>query len=421
MLAKLRFLFGSCLILLTSTFVLSQTQRLSSADALLRYRKSLSHLHSVSMKITTNVDSNDHEYFPQTLDYVFRRDRDNNRAEWLGKQLIFGNEGEVDMQNSEVIKNIADGNIYIDLAGANLANEIDSRRVILRYKYTESLKELLENPNHGGPLFGKMYGSNYKSVADLLGEASNFHVHETKENINGVACFILEGTSEYGKVTAWIAPENGYNAMKWVIEKGPHHLFNDTAISQKWPGIKDWQVTYNVKELHKIISEDNTVFTPKLSSFNFHINFRDGTNNVDHYEYKVSDIQLNPDFEALGAFKIDLPEGIRVFNKDIPNLIFRWKNGKPVADVDRRFLDILDNEIEQIESDVNTKSAEATDNKDNVSQKEPPAVADTNVDTPKTERELLSESGPSLPLLLIPIGLVIIGAIGWLAFRRLRY
>ena len=78
-------------------------------------------------------------------------------------------------------------------------------------------------------------------------------------------------------------------------------------------------------------------------------------------------------------------------------MIFRWKNGKPVAD------------------------AEATDNKDNVSQKELPAVADTKADTPKTERELLSESGPSLTVLLIPIGLVIIGVIGWLAFRRLRY
>ncbi len=396
MLTKLRFLFGSCLILLTSTFVLSQTQKPSSADVLQRYRESLSYLHSVSMKITANVDSNDHDLFPQTLDYVFRWDRDNNRAEWLGKQLIHGSEGEVDMINSEVIKDIADGNMYIDFAGAKLANKVDSRRVILRYNYTESLKELLENPNHGGPLLGKMYGSNYKSVADLLDEATNLHIHDKKANINGVACFVLEGTSGYGKVTAWIAPEKGYNAMKWVIEKGPDHLFNDAAISKQWPSTKDWQVTYNVKELHKIISEDKTVFIPRLSSFNFHINFRDGTKNVDEFEYKTSDIQLNPDFEALGAFKIDLPDGLRVFNKDNPNLTFRWKNGRPVAD------------------------AEATDKKDNVPQKEPPAVADTKADTPKTGREHRSESGPSLTVLLIPIGLVIMGVIGWLAFRRLR-
>jgi len=372
------------------------------------------------MKITANVDSDDHQLFPQTLDFVFRQDGQNNRAEWIGKQLIYDSDGEIDLQNSSFIKDISDGSMYVGLEGDHLKNTIDARRIILQYNYEERLKKLLENTNYGGPLFGKMYGSNHKSVADLLGESSDLHIHDKKKNINGVACFVLEGTSEYGKVTAWIAPEKGNSAMKWVIEKSPHHLFDDAVISTKWPSIKEWKITFDVKELHEIIDEDNTEFVPKLAHTNFTINFHDGTKNVDHFEWKTSDIQLKPDFEALGAFKIDFPDGIRVFNKDFPSVDYKWENGKPVTFVGRSYLDALDNEIEQIKSDVNTKSVEAPDKKDNVSQKEPPVV-DTNVDTPRTERELLSESGSSFKVLLIPIGLVIIGVIGWLAFRRLRY
>jgi len=422
MFTKLRFLLGSCLILLMSTCVFSQTQKLSSAEALQQYRESLSYSQSVSMKIQHRVDSNDNELFPQTFDIVFRRDRDNNRAEWIGKRLIFGSEGDVDWHNSDFVKDIADGNMLVSLEGARLTDGLDSRRVILWYKYTGRLKELLENPNWGGPLFGKMYGSNYKSVADLLDESGDLHIRNKGENINGVDCFVLEGTSKYGKVTAWIAPEKGYNAMKWVIEKDPHHLFNDTAISKKWPGIEGWQVLFNVKELNEIIGEDDTVLVPKLAYFTFIINFNDGTKNIDHFEYKTSNIQLEPDFEALEAFKIDLPDGIRVFNRDFPNVKFIWEKGKPVPLLDQSALDSIDYQIQQMNNADKTKSTREIKNTNDIPYESTSATnAQPEIQTNNADaQEVLSESH-SLPLLvLVPIGLLIIAVLGWKVFCRLR-
>ena len=344
---------------LGSVCVFGQSKEPNAVEVLRHYRESLSYLQSVSisMKMVANVDSNDvdsndHEFLPQTLDFVFRRDRDNNRAEWLGKQLIFGSGGDIDVLNSDFVKEIADGNMFVSLIGMSLAEQPDSRRVrvILLYNYTERLKALLENPNFGGPLFGKMYGSNYKSVADLLGEAANLHIHDEKENIDGVACFVLEGTSKYGKVTAWIAPEKGYNAMKWVIEKDSHHLFDDAAISKKWPSVEGGQVLFNVKELHEIIGEDNTVFAPKLAYFTHITNFRGGTKSVDHYEYKTSDIQLNPDFEALGAFKMDVPNGTRVVVVEHPGFRYVWENGNIVPAEDPTFEEI-DKIVEELKKE----------------------------------------------------------------------
>lgn len=409
MFTQLRFLFGSCLILLTSAFVLSQTQRPSSADVLQCYRDSLSYSQSVSMKILTDVDSfdvdinnerhrSDEEIFPQKIDVVFRRDRHNNRVEWLGKRFVYGLQGNVDLASSRIIKTMEDGNMFVDLQAGSLLDEDNyAARIILLQNYTERQGTLLGNPNSGGPLFGKMYGNNYISIADSLGQSSDLYIYDKKENINGAACFILEGTSEYGKVTAWIAPEKGYSAMKWVIERSSHSLFDNAPLSTKWPSVESGKDIFTLKELHEVKVDGKTVFVPKRAHFTYITNFRDGTKNVDEYEYQTSDIQINPDFEALGAFKIDFPDGTRVFNEDKPNLIFRWENGKPVADV------------------------EATDKKDDVSKKEPPAGANTKEDTPETERGVQSESGPLLTVLLIPIGLVIIGIIGWSAFRRLRY
>ena len=424
MFTKLQFLFGICLILLTSTCVLSQIQELSSAEALQRYRESLSYSQSVSMKIQHRVDSNDNELFPQTLDFVFRQDRDNNRAEWIGKRLIFRGEGNIDLINSDFVKDIADGNMLVSLEGMRLKTEgLDSRRVILWYKYTEKLKELLENPNFGGPLFGKMYGSNYKSVADLLGESPDLHIRNKDENINGVACFVLEGTSKYGKATAWIAPEKGYNAMKWVIEKGPHHLFDDTVISTKWPSAEGSKVVFNSKELHEVIDEDNTVFIPKFAHFT-HITYsRGGNKNVDHYEYKTSDIQLKPNFEALGAFKIDLPDGIRVFIRDFPSMRYRWQNGKPVPNFDKYVIQEIDKMVDDIITGK-VPPALITDKKTEVAPNEPSAIADTEVgtqaDTVETQREVSSESASSLVPVSLLIGLLIVGVIGWLVFRQLK-
>jgi len=403
MCTKFGFLFASCLISLTSTRVLSQTGKPSSVELIQAYRESLSYLQSISMKIVVNVDSNESPFFPQTLDFIFRWDSDNNRAEWLGKQLIYDKHGELDTFNSTFIKDIADGNMYVYLAGDRLVEEGDySRRVILYYNYKERLKDLIENPNNGGPLFGKMYGSNHQSVGDLLGQSSDLHIHDENENIDGVTCFVLEGTSKYGKVTAWIAPEKGYNAMRWVIEKGPHHLFDDTELSAKWSSVESGQVSFNVKELHEIIGEDNAVFVPKLAYLTQTTNFRDGTKNVTQFEYKTSDIQLNPDFEALGAFKIDFPNGIRVFNQDIPSLKFRWEDGKPVALVDKSFLGVLDGQIEQLRSEAKEESTPIADTQMDIQQ-----------DTTEPQREVLSETHVFPVLVMVSIGLLIIAVVVW--------
>jgi hypothetical protein len=96
------------------------------------------------------------------------------------------------------------------------------------------------------------------------------------------------------------------------------------------------------------VNDVNTVFVPKSSRFTDTVNFTNGTKSSDQSEYAVSDIQLNPDFEALGAFKIDLPNGIRVFVMEFPGVRYIWQDGKIVPDVDGPTFEEIDKMVDEL-------------------------------------------------------------------------
>jgi len=437
MFTKSTFLFCNSVIFMTSACVSSQANMVASADALQRYRASLSYVPSISMHIVANIHSTDSAYSNETLDFVFRRDGDNDRAEWVGKRLLYGKDAELDSSRSSFIKDIADGHMYVGLEGARLAEgSASNRRIVLQYKYQERVKDLLENPNNGGPLLGNMYGSAHKSVADLLTESADLHVHDEHETIGGIDCLVFEGTSKNGKVTAWIAPDKGYSAMKWVIGKSSSHLFDGTEIATRWPDMKSGLFSFEVKEFREIAgAEGSMTYVPTLATFTHTTSMRDGSESVDQYEYKVSDIQVKPDFGALGAFKIEFPEGTRVFNKDIPGIRFHWKDGRPAAIVDGGFLVDMDKEIGRLKGEVEAQPVQPAGKQVTAIPTRLPGEVEAQPVEPKGKQTTAIPTGslgvvspPQTPAASafrsVPIWacasavLVIIGLVGWLVFRR---
>ena len=409
-------LFGACLVLVSSVWGSSEAQELHNTEVLQRYRTSLSYLESVSMKIEVNVDSNDSPLFPQTLDFTFRRHAPTNRVEWLGTQLIYKEDGEIDAIESRTMKDIGDGSMCVSLEGDRFTKEIPSRYVVWFNNYEQRVKDLMENPNYGGALFGKMYGSNYRSVADLLSESSDFHMRESKEDIRGVTCVVLEGTSKYGKVTAWIAPEKGYNALKWTIEKTPHHLFDDAPIK-----LNGWEVSFSVREFHEAIHGDRTTFVPRLAQLTHTIDVRNAPKDIDHYEYETSGIELEPNFEALGAFKIDFPNGIRVYNRGFDAVPFVWQDGKPVPFVKRELLDVLDAELQQVKGEIEPGRIASTEQEQQVPPNEQTTGEDVQPEGLQVQATIPAQDGSNRALLaFIVLSIVAAGVCGGFLLRRRR-
>ena len=176
--------------------------------------------------------------------------------------------------------------------------------------------------------------------------------------------------------------------------------------------------------LHSVdLERIGDVFVPVAAHFTHTIRKRNGQIINSHFEYESSEIELNPDFNTLGAFKINLPDGTPVTIKGIP-IRYVWQNGKAVADVDEEFLDVLDDEIEQLESKIETQPTGTTNKKDIAVPNKPATPVDTepeaSADVADTQREVLSKSGsfPALPVILI--SLLIVGVVVWLLFRRVK-
>jgi hypothetical protein len=296
----------------------------------------------MEIKMETDVDANhpDKWFCPYEIHFIFRRD--NDRTEWLGQKLIFDPQGNVDSLRSQAIKQIMTGEFYMDLLGCPLNGPPRGAWIIIDYKVEQ--KELLADPEHCSPLFGAMYGSNYKSVAELLGESANLHLRKEQENISGVSCYVLEGTTKYGKVTAWVAPEKGYSALKWMVHKTNGDLFDERPISDL--NINSWLAVFDSVEVQKV----NDAFVTIGGCLTHTINFADRRKRVSYRKYKVSEVEINPDFEALGAFKINLPDGTKVYVKERQSIRYIWQDGKIVPAGDPTFNEI-DKMVEELKKE----------------------------------------------------------------------
>jgi len=139
------------------------------------------------------------------------------------------------------------------------------------------------------------------------------------------------------------------------------------------------------------------------------------------FHEKMYNVVWNPDFESMGAFKMDkVPDGTRVIYKvnDLhkTGVKFHWQGGRIVPDVDEAAIEQIDRITEEIiaEGQVSTgleaaKKTEAVPNK-------PSATVDKQPGTAEAQREVLSESRPFAALVLVPIGILIIAFIVWRVF-----
>lgn len=335
-----RFFWSVMVAVVVMTFgdcrVFSQEDgQMNAAEVLRRYSESNSWLESVSMKIDIDGSSEGlADKGPFGVSVVFRRD--GGRAEWIGRIFGYDENGNVDPNNNHTINEIFTGEqcfSFTNIVGGTLMGAVMSK------ESQEQLEGFMESPTNGGPLWGRIFGNNHKSVADLLAESADFRMLKEQENINGMACYVLEGSTQYGKATAWVAPERGYSALKWSIEKSSGELFDGAAFSAD-----SWLAVFDSVELQDM----NGVYVPVCGVFTLTNSYSDGGAYTVREEFRVSEVQLNPDFAGLGAFAVDLPDGTWVQVQEAMGIRYVWKGGKVVPAVDGPTFDEIDRMVESL-------------------------------------------------------------------------
>jgi len=308
-----------------------------AGEVLLLYKQSHAWMESVSMKVDIEgTATGDLDNRRTSVGFVFHRDKD--KVEWRGRSASYGLQGTIDPNTYDPINDIVAGGRYISFTNPAAEVLIPARVV---QKYEKHVSRLMENSTYGGPLWGRIYGNNHKSVADLLAESPDVHLRDQQESIGGVLCYVLEGTNDYGRTTAWVAPDMGYSAMKWSIEKTGDDLFDDRSMS----GGSTVESFDSVK-----LQNINGVFVPIEGVFTHSGSNPEGRRYMTREYYRVSDIQLSPDFGALGAFKVDLPNGTRVQVEEASGVRYVWRDGQIVPDVDGPTFEEIDKMVGELKA-----------------------------------------------------------------------
>ena|GEM_PF-6485065 len=308
------------------------------SDIIERFEQACDWSQSVSMRISAQtittgngVRKINEGHCVQTLTY--RRDHD--RIELIGKDCLLDENADPDRagfdpdKTDEFIRVISDKE---RVRAFKFAGGTSFSALIRQTNFKQEFSMYYHDPLSGNFLHGALPiagGANH--IVELLRQKPR--LRSGTEEINGIPCYVVESSTPQGMLTAWIAPEKGYNALKYVLRGGDNVASDST--SEGWAVVVDSIDVQKIGDRHVPVSGQRT----------HTIKFEDGQVTTYVTKVKRADIELNPDFQRLDAFKINLPEGTRVRLEEFPGIHYIFQKGKIVPNMDDLFFGNIDTAI----------------------------------------------------------------------------
>lgn len=263
------------------------------------------------------------------LVYTVRHCADHDKVQWIGRRAFYPAKADPQSVMPERVADTYDGtrlaHLHRDFSpksptvppAGSVYGPSGSLMARIRREWSESIE-------HGGPLVGRAPGSEYRSVYDLLQGASAVTLHESAATILGYDAYLLEAKTKYGVVKAWISPDAGCNCLKWEIIKSQNQFYRDGATTDD--PFTHWAIAYNVERVEQI--EGRYITTQGRFSWIV----KDGDRELGNHtqRYRLTNIEFDPDYEAMGAFRMQLPEGTVVGDRDTEGVTYRWTGGQLV-------------------------------------------------------------------------------------------
>jgi hypothetical protein len=263
--------------------------------------------------------------------YDITHRRDGDRCEWFGSCEFKGQHDGEDYSFNEQFTKIVGDDFFLSYTRRQLGGQpAVMTQALMGSDVNEMLFVWHSLGYEGDFLLARMDGIGSASkMAELLSDSDGLKLIG-QETLSGSLCYIVETQTIYGTFTVWITPEKGFNALKYVVRRRGHDILRDD-IHFDDQGITECVEVADSIDVRKI----GGVFIPISGKLTDNVKAGDDWESTDHVEVKRSEIVLNPDFKALGAFKISFPEGTEVTHQDIPGLRFRWTNGKFVPEMNK--------------------------------------------------------------------------------------
>jgi hypothetical protein len=201
--------------------------------------------------------------------------------------------------------------------------------------------------SEGAKLDGFLYGDQ-EPVSLILRKANSLSIREKNENINGSDCYVLEADTTSGRYTLWLDPEHGCNIARVEVHKDGNDIFRGKPLNspppelapeqlQRFPNAKDIgdKLNFSLENIH--FEKHGEIWVPVEADYQWEDVYNGGRTRKVSGNIKRFQIDLNPDFKAIGAFVPNFPDGTRAFDMDHPNtgIKYEWRNEKITACQDK--------------------------------------------------------------------------------------
>lgn len=196
------------------------------------------------------------------------------------------------------------------------------------------------------PLWGGFRG-NVIPIVELLRDSEDAAVEQEMEDVNGRSCYVVAASTTAGRHRIWIDPERGYHIVKAEVKKrGGDAYYRETlptppyvvpkSILETWPKdipppatspVIEYEFTMDSVSFQKI----GDTWVPVEAKWETRTLRENGRTSIASITFNASDVDLDPDFQALGAFKLDVIDGTKVYGPPPDNRgSLAWKDGEIV-------------------------------------------------------------------------------------------
>lgn len=366
-------------------------------------------------------------------EYEFRTD--GRRVDWIIKDWFgLDSPDTADLvEPSSHNRTIWDGNMYIELGYPPIG--YDKKRGSAFFSDTKKAEFVLTAYGGYNTLDGVFWGDK-KEIPRILDQSSDISLRSKMEETNGTDCYVIDAITPNGKYSLWIDPEHGYNIAKAKVHKTGDDLLYGKPISQhrrrttnrsggakytgpRRTGNRREEFSFSLDRVE--FQQVGDCWVPVEAYYQHTTKFDDGQVKVERKHDKRVFIDLEPDFEAVGAFVPDIPDGMQILLEGAPGITYKWQAGKMVPNVDKLVIADLDKITDEIMAEEPVSSKPASVKKTNTSDEGAHAAPDSQpqVSDAESQPDILAESHmPPVLFLLIPIGLLILGIIAWLVLHR---
>lgn len=211
--------------------------------------------------------------------------------------------------------------------------------------------DAIERATYDGSLDARMLGSDFTDPTYLLSNLDRVSVRPKLEKIGGALCYVIEAKTLSGDIIVWLDPDHGYNVARAELRQSKGHKISARASIPYVLGGADKMPTRTIiaeqKTVDKVaFSKVGDRWVPVKRHVTFARHSQEDFPPIEGESYiERTNIVLNPDFEKMGAFKIEVPDETRVLGSENGGVAMVWRQGKVVPAVDLEDIERIDDAV----------------------------------------------------------------------------